>query len=145
VLQMVLETIYRGMGFNRALIMIRDNKQNAMVAKFGFGAGIDAMIPRFRFPLPFVADVFHLSIEKGLDIAIEDIHAPNIADKIPAWYHANIKAPCFILLPVMVKDKAIGLFYADMLVANSLKVSQQQLSLLRTLRNQAVLAIKSKI
>lgn len=35
--------------------------------------------------------------------------------------------------------------YADMLVANSLKVSQEQLSLLRTLRNQVVLAIKNKI
>lgn len=145
VLQMVLETIYRGMGFNRALILIRDNKQNAMVARFGFGDGIAAVIPRFRFPLPFEADVFHLSIEKGLDIAIEDIHAPNIADKIPAWYRTSINAPCFMLLPVMVKDKAIGLFYADMLAANSLKVSQHQLSLLRTLRNQAVLAIKQKV
>ncbi len=144
VLQMILETIYRGIGFNRTLILTRDNKQNAMVAKFGFGTGIEALIPRFHFSLAFVADVFHLSIEKGLDIAIENINAPNIADKIPDWYRKHINAPCFILLPVMLKDKAIGLFYADMLEANSLKLSQQQLSLLRTLRNQAVLAIKQK-
>jgi serine/threonine protein kinase len=145
VLQMVLETIYRGIGFNRALILIRDNRQNAMIAKFGFGPGVEELIPKFRFALPFVADVFHLSLEKGLDIAIEDIHAPNIADKIPAWYRTTINAPCFILLPVMLKDKAIGMFYADMLTANSLKVTQHQLSLLRTLRNQAVLAIKQKV
>lgn len=145
VLQMILETIYRGMGFNRALILIRDNKQNAMVARFGFGTGIDAVIPRFRFPLTFVPDVFHLSIAKGLDIAIEDINAPNIADKIPAWYRATVNAPCFLLLPVMVKEKSICLFYADMLEVNGLNTSQQQLSLLRTLRNQAVLAIKQKV
>lgn len=145
VLQMILETIYRGMKFNRTMIMIRDNKQNAMVAKFGFGSKIDTVVSRFHFPLLFVADVFHLSIEKGLDIAIEDIHAPNIADKIPAWYRSGVNAPCFLLLPVMIKDKAVGLFYADMLTANSLKVSHEQLSLLRTLRNQAVLAIKNKI
>jgi len=145
VLLMVLETIYRGIGFNRAVILIRDNKQNAMVARFGFGQDVDAIIAKFRFPLPFVADVFHLSLEKGLDIAIENIDAANIADKIPAWYRNTINAPCFILLPVMVKDKAIGMFYADMLEANGLKVSQHQLSLLRTLRNQAVLAIKQKV
>jgi HD-like signal output (HDOD) protein len=145
VLLMVLETIYRGIGFNRAVIMIRDNKQNAMVARFGFGQNVDAIIPKFRFPLPFVADVFHLSLEKGLDIAIENINAANIADKVPAWYRNTINAPCFILLPVMVKDKAIGMFYADMLEADGLKVSQHQLSLLRTLRNQAVLAIKQKV
>jgi hypothetical protein len=89
--------------------------------------------------------VFHLSIAKGLDIAIEDINAPNIADKIPAWYRVTINAPCFVLLPVMIKDRAIGLFYADMTKANALNLSQQQLSLLCTLRNQAVLAIKQKV
>jgi len=36
--------------------------------------------------LKFVPDVFHLSIEKGLDISIADIYALNIADKIPDWY-----------------------------------------------------------
>ncbi len=92
-----------------------------------------------------MADVFHLSLEKGLDIAIENIDAPNIADKIPAWYRTTVNSPCFILLPIMLKDKAVGMFYADMLVANSLNVSQHQLSLLRTLRNQAILAIKQKI
>jgi eukaryotic-like serine/threonine-protein kinase len=145
VLQMVMETMYRGIGFSRILFLIRDNKQNAMVAKFGFGEGVETLVPRFRFPLPFAPDVFHLSLEKGLDIAIENVDAPNIADKIPAWHRSNVNAPCFILLPIMIKDKAVGLFYADMQMANSLNVSQQQLALLRTLRNQAVLAIKQKI
>lgn len=144
ILQMVLETMHRGMGFNRTLIMIRNNKLGAMVARFGFGTGINEVIPRFSFPLKFVPDVFHLSIEKGLDISIADIYALNIADKIPNWYRDAVNAPGFILLPLMLNGKAIGLFYADMLEANSLNISQQQLSLLRTLRNQAVLAIKQK-
>lgn len=144
ILQIVLETMYRGMGFSRTLIMIRNNKQGRMLARFGFGAGINEIIPHFQFPLPFAADVFHLSIEKGLDIAIADIHALNISDKIPGWYRDTINAPCFILLPLMLNDKAIGLFYADMLETNALDISQQQLGLLRTLRNQAVLAIKQK-
>lgn len=144
ILQMILETMYRGMGFNRALILFRDNLRGSMVARFGFGEGIEALIPCFHFPLPYAPDVFHLAITKGLDIAIEDTNAANIVDKIPSWYRTAINAPCFVLLPVMLKDKAIGLFYADMPIANSLDISQQQLSLLCTLRNQAVLAIKQK-
>ena len=143
-LQMVLETMHRGMGFNRTLIMIRNNQLGSMVARFGLGADIDEMIPRFRFSLKFIPDVFHLAIEKGLDVSIEDIRAINMIDKIPDWYRETVNAPCFILLPLMLNNKAIGLFYADMLEANSLDMSQQQLSLLRTLRNQAVLAIKQK-
>ena len=144
VLQMVLETMYRGMGFSRAMILIRDNQLGVMAARFGFGADVREIIPRFRFPLAFVPDVFHLCIQKGVDIAIEDVNASNIAGKIPEWYKNGINAPCFMLLPIMVKDKVIGLFYADMIEANALKLSQQQLWLLRTLRNQAVLAIKQK-
>lgn len=144
-LQMVLETIYRGMGFDKAMFLIRDNKQNVMAARIGFGRGVEAVIPRFRFPLAYSADVFHLAISKGADILIEDTRVQNIAEKIPAWYLDSVNAPCFMLLPVMAKDKAIGLFYADMPEANGLNVSRQQLSLLKTLRNQAVLAIRQKV
>lgn len=144
VLQMVLETIYRGMGFHRTLFMLRNNKEAVMSARFGFGPDISETIPTFRFPLRFAPDVFHLAIEKGLDISIDDIHALNISDKIPNWYRDTVYAPCFILLPLMLGGKAIGLIYADMPEANQLDISHQQLSLLRTLRNQAALAIKQK-
>jgi eukaryotic-like serine/threonine-protein kinase len=145
VLRMVLETIYRSLGFKHVLIMIRDNKQNQMLARFGFGEHVDALIPRFRFSLVFEPDVFHLAVDKGLDIVIEDVRAENIASKIPAWFHATVDSQCFLLLPVMVNKKTIGLIYADMQAANSLQVTQQQLALLRTLRNQAILAIKQKM
>ena len=41
ILQMVLETMYRGMGFSRTMIFIRDPKLGAMRARFGFGEEID--------------------------------------------------------------------------------------------------------
>lgn len=145
VLLMVLETIYRGLGFKRAIICIRDNKLDSMVARMGLGEGVAEVIPHFRFKLGFEPDVFHLAIDKGVDIVIEDLRAASIANKIPDWYRKLVDAQSFILLPVVINKKTIGLFYADMQQANSLKLSERQLSLLRTLRNQAVLAIKQKM
>jgi serine/threonine protein kinase len=145
ILQMVLETIYRSLEFQHTLIFIRDNKQNLMVAKFGFGDHVEAILPKLKFPLAYVPDVFHLSIDKGLDLVIEDVQSLTIADKIPGWYRELIGAQSFLLLPIMVNKKAVGLIYADTREANSLKISERQLSLLRTLRNQAVLAIKTKL
>ena len=142
VLQMVLETIYRGLGFRRVLIFSRDNKQGLMVARFGFGNGIADTLPHFRFPLAFEADVFHLALEKGLDLVIEDVGAENIANKIPAWYSKAVDSRYFLLLPVVVNKIAVGLIYADMQEAKKLQITPKQLSMLRTLRNQAVLAIK---
>jgi serine/threonine protein kinase len=145
VLLMVLETIYRGLGFQRAIICIRDNKANTMVARMGLGRDVDAVIPRFHFTIGSGADVFDAAIEKGIDVVIEDVHARSIASKIPAWYRQAVEAESFILLPVFIRKKTVALFYADMQHVGMLKLTGQQLSLLRTLRNQAVLAIKQKM
>jgi len=144
IMQMVLETMHRGMGFNRTLLFIRDVKNNQMAARFGFGHDIDLALKKFRFGLDFTPDVFHLAISKGADLMLEDITAENVAAKIPQWYRQAVSSQSFLLLPIMVNNKALGMFYADMEQANSMQVSTRQLSLLRTLRNQAVLAIKQK-
>jgi len=144
IIQMVLETMHRAMGFNRTLFLVRDVKAHKMVARFGFGQDADAVLPKFRFSLDFSADVFHLAMSKGADLMIEDIAAENIVGKIPSWYRQAVSSQSFMLLPVMVNSKPVGLFYADMGQANTMQVSPKQLSLLRTLRNQAVLAIKQK-
>ena len=144
VLQMVLETIYRGLGFRHVLIFSRDIKQGLMVARFGFGDGVSDIIPCFRFPLAFEADVFHLALQKGLDIVIEDVAAPNIASKIPSWFSKAVNSGYFLLLPIVVNKIAVGMIYADMQEARKFKITPKQLSMLRTLRNQAVLAIKQK-
>jgi hypothetical protein len=144
VLQMVLETIYRGLGFKHVIIFSRDVKQSMMVARFGFGENVSAMLPLFSFPLAFEADVFHLALQKELDIVNEVVGAPNIATKIPAWHSKAVDARYFLLLPVVVNKIAVGLIYADMQDAKTLQITPKQLSMLRTLRNQAVLAIKQK-
>lgn len=144
VLQMVLETIYRALGFRHVMIFSRDNKQGLMVARFGFGNGIADILPHFRFPIPFEADVFHLALEKGLDIVIEDVGAENIASKIPTWHSKAVDSRYFLLLPVVVNKISVGLIYADMQEAKKLQITPKQLAMLRTLRNQAVLAIKQK-
>nr|WP_294838776.1 HDOD domain-containing protein [uncultured Methylotenera sp.] len=144
IMQMVLETMHRGMGFNRTLLFIRDVKNNQMVARFGFSHDIDLALKKFKFGLDFTPDVFHLAISKGADLMLEDITANNVAAKIPQWYKQATSSQSLLLLPIMVNNKALGMFYADMEQANSMQISTRQLSLLRTLRNQAVLAIKQK-
>lgn len=143
VLQMVLETMYRGMGFTRTMIFVRDARQNVMRARFGFGNDIERIIPKCCFPLAFAPDVFHVALDKGVDIAIENTKAPNIVARIPDWHRQVIQATSFLLLPVMLKSNAIGLLYADCDRPEAIKIDAEQLGLLRTLRSQVVLAFKN--
>jgi HD-like signal output (HDOD) protein len=142
ILQMILETMYRGLGCNRVIMFVRDGKSNTMQARSGYGQEIEKLLPEFKFPLGFTPDVFHLCIDKGADIVIENTEIEPIASKIPQWYKSISNAKSFLLLPVMINKKAVGCFYADMLTINAFDETSKSLSLLRTLRNQAVLAIK---
>jgi serine/threonine protein kinase len=144
VLRMILETMYRSVGFDRVLFCTRDTKKGTMVARFGFGADIDTLLPKFTFPLSPVADVFQLVLSKNADVLIEDVDAESIAQRIPAWYRAISNAKSLMVFPVLIDKKPIGLFYADRTAPQSLQIPHDQLNLLKTLRNQAILAIRQK-
>jgi hypothetical protein len=55
-----------------------------------------------------------------------------------------LHAHSFLLLPIMVKDKPLGLIYADRGM-QPLQISTQLLGLLKTTRNQGALALKLKL
>lgn len=142
VLQMILETMYRGMGCNRVLMLVRDAKTNVMQARSGYGEDTEKLMLAFKFPLHSTPDVFYLAADTGADIVIEDTNAETIVAKIPPWYKKISSAKSFLLLPVMINKKAVGCFYVDMITTHAFDEKSKNLSLLRTLRNQAVLAIK---
>ena len=141
ILRMVLETMHRGFGFSRTMIFIRDSRLNTMRARFGFGSEIESLIPTCEFPLAFAPDVFHVAVEKGVDIVIENARADNIIQRIPDWYRRILDPRSFLLLPITLKSAAIGVLYADSERAG-IKLDAEQLGSLRTLRSQVVLAFK---
>ena len=145
VLRITLETMYRAMGFQRVLLCLRDVKSGSMVGRFGFGADTNELAGKFRFPLVDVPNVFQLAISKGVDIIITDIDDPRIAGKIPEWHRKTMLAKTFVLLPLLIKGSAVGLIYCDRDRAGSIVIPEKELSLMKTLRNQALLAIKQSM
>ncbi len=142
-LRIVLETMYRAMGFKRVLLALRDPKSGQMAGRFGLGPEVTELVRQFRFSLsPQINDVFQLATARGVDIIITDIDDPKIADKIPGWYRERIPAKTFVLFPLNIKNKPVALIYCDRDKAGSIKIPEKELTLLKTLRNQALLAIK---
>jgi len=143
-LRMTLETMYRGIGFDRVLFCTRDVRHPRMIARFGFGSDIANVQRGFDFPLSGLSDVFLVALGKNADIFIEDIDADSIKARVPQWYRTLLPAKTFIVFPVVLEGRAIGLFYGDRDEAHSLKITPEQTNLLKTLRNQALLAIRQK-
>ncbi|MDH0864646.1 serine/threonine protein kinase [Mitsuaria sp. GD03876] len=146
ILRMILETMYRGLGFRRVIFCLRDPKTETLTGRFGLGEGVEAVVPLFRVPLRVMpgmaAELFTAICTKGVDTLIADASQPRIAERLPAWFLSGAKAHSFLILPMALRGAPFAMIYADKAEPGSVVLDEKQLSLLRTLRNQAVMAFK---
>ncbi|MBL6999648.1 MAG: serine/threonine protein kinase, partial [Gammaproteobacteria bacterium] len=132
----------RALPGTRVLLALRDRASNAYIGKYGYGNNIEALKNNFVLPFAYNPDLFNLALKNAADIKIDATSDPKIQSKLPDWYQQNINANSFLLYPVVMKKSPIALIYIDSEHARHIALSENQLILLKTLRNQAVVAIK---
>jgi len=146
VLRMILETMLRALGFRRIVFCLRDPKTETLTGRFGMGEDVDSTCRQFKVALKPAAgtapDLFSAVCLKGADTLISDATVPNIAARLPVWYRQGVNAPAFLLLPLLMKGAPFALIYADKAQPGGIELGERELSLLRTLRNQAVMAFR---
>ncbi|AVO40160.1 serine/threonine protein kinase [Simplicispira suum] len=145
VLRMILETMFRALEFHRIVFCMREPKSDMLTGRFGLGTGVEGVVRQFRVPMGQVGgqpDLFATICAKGADTLISDASAPRIAERLPDWYRKAAGAPTFLILPLLLKGRAFGMIYADKAELGSLVVDEKELAMLRTLRNQAVMAFR---
>jgi serine/threonine protein kinase len=142
VLRIVVETMYRALAFQRVIFCVRDARSNTMTGRFGFGPDAADMLRHVHFSLQGDPDVFLAAVTRGVDILISNTEDEHIRARIPGWYRKAFTAQTFVLLPLTIKNRPVALVYADRQHAGEIVIPEKELNLLRTLRNQAVLAIK---
>jgi hypothetical protein len=143
-LRIILETMYRGMGFTRVILFMRDPRACTLTARFGYGQDLDRIVGRLALPFGQSEDVFSVCLAKNVDLLITDIEAANIRARIPEWFRKASLGQTFVLLPIVLERKPIGLFYGEKALAGELTVEAREMNLLKTLRNQAVLALRQR-
>lgn len=144
VVRMILEAMFRALAFHRIIFCMRDPKTDTLTGRFGLGAGVEGVVKSFCVPLSGVTvpDLFATICAKGADTLISDARDPRLASRLPSWYIKFFNAPTFLILPLVLKGRPFGLIYADMAEIGGLKLGEKELALLRTLRNQAVMAFR---
>ncbi|CAN7553253.1 HDOD domain-containing protein [Acidovorax sp. LjRoot129] len=142
VLRMILETMFRALGFRRMVFCLREARTDLLTGRFGLGEGSEAAVRAMRVPLKTPGDLFAAVCLRGADTLINDATEPKMQGRLPEWYRTGINAPSFLLLPLQIKGQAFALIYADQSTAGGIVVDDKALGLLRTLRNQAVMAFR---
>jgi hypothetical protein len=143
VIYMILETMYRGLEFNRVIFCMRDVKQAMMVARFGLGENADEIVKHFQFRISRSPDIFNIVISKEKGIIIDNAAAPNIVKNLPEWYREIIAAQSFLVYPLVAAKGCIGLFYADKKEKGTM-LTEVQKNFMEKLRDMAIQAMTKK-
>jgi hypothetical protein len=142
-LNLVLETMYGSMGFNRVVAFLRDG--DSFRGKVGFGAMMPAALQSLSFPEAYAADVFHLSLANNADVFIENAAAPKSASSIPSWFtEALPDVRAFVMLPMSFNGRPIGMLYGDLKNGTTESVEPDELALMRALRDNLIKLLNPK-
>ena len=144
VLRVILETIYRalGVGRTRAFFLLKDAALPKARFRFGMGQSAADMRTWMEVPLKGTQDLFVLAMNQARDLVIKDLASAELAPLVPDWYRPTTQERRYaVLLPLVVNQKGVGLFYVDGDDAGARLLTPPVLNSLKVLRSQAVLAI----
>ena len=142
ILGLILETVYTGIGFDRVVIFFKDPHAEQMLARYGLGANANKIVRETCFPIDIAAtDLFNMALNNNKDLYISNIADIEVRDYKPTWFDGPIFSPSLAIYPIVINKKCIGLIYGGHDEAGE-HLDREQLNSLKTLRNQAALAIK---
>lgn len=142
---LVLETLYCAMGFRFATICLRDVQQGKFLARVAVGEKYIERQKGFQFSASKGNSVFELAMSKNVDLMIADASSPKIQTLLPAWHKALLPDTLsFIVLPLVIDQKALGFFYADRVFTAEEGVSPEETALIKTLKGQLLSAMMKR-
>jgi transcriptional regulator with GAF, ATPase, and Fis domain len=142
VMQLLMTHMHEALKLQRVLLCLRDAASGELRGRVGLGERAGALAPVFRVPMHPPADLFGVLCAKNADTLISDASDTLIAQRLPGWFHQQVGAATFLLLPLQLGGQPVGMIYADRQTAHSLLVGDGELTLLRAMRNQLVMAMR---
>jgi HD-like signal output (HDOD) protein len=145
IIALVLETLYHALGCRFAAFCLLDGQTRQYRARLTFGDDHAARGAKFTFPAEGDDDVFLLALRKNADVVISDISHGRGRELIPAWHRALFPdAASLIILPLLVRENRLGLFYADRALCAPEGIPSDEAALIRTLKMQVVATLQAR-
>ncbi|OPY75601.1 MAG: HDOD domain protein [Syntrophorhabdus sp. PtaU1.Bin153] len=149
IFRIIAETMYRGLqpgGVTKVVLLIRNTTSPSLDVRLAMGESTSKLREWFKVPVAKdQTDIFNMALHQQKDILIRNSASDDARKILPHWLTRNLAAPVFlILLPVVVKEKAIGIVYIEGKAEEFKKILPSHLNYVKILHSQAVLAIKTK-
>ncbi len=146
-LNIMVNTLYRGLDCEHAIIFLEDNVNGEMRAQAGAGSSADpdisTVMKRFHFHSSDSNDIFSQAMKKQADIFIPDVAHSSFIDNIPDWCKKVTFPKNLLIYPICSNKRCIGLIYVDNARVLSSK-TKQAFEYIDTISKQLAVAIKQK-
>ena len=144
--QIALETVYKGLDFSRAVAFVRNRKDNQYAAKICFGEGTRELLPAMVFDDIYEPNVFHAALNSDRVIFIENARDAKFAAKLPLWWRSSlVEARSFVILPLTANGQPAGFLYGDWdETFPPISLSQTEFSLLNDMRAMVMRAVERR-
>ncbi|MCE7914680.1 MAG: HDOD domain-containing protein [Nitrosomonas sp. PRO4] len=140
-LSLVLKILYQSLGFNFATICLKDIKTHQYRARQSLGNNHAHLQRHFAFS-DTTSDLFSLSIKKNTDLSISDTNVTKVKSMLPNWHLQLLPhTQSFVILPLVVNNKAIGVYYFDRQHTAPEGISPEEMKIIKILKNQALAAL----
>lgn len=144
ILLTALECLHTGFGYARSILLLRDAGTQKMRARVWCGAITKAQASLLEFDLDAPGDLFAAAIRRGSDLQILNTAAPAFAQRLPRYFaKACPQTASFIMLPLLAESSPIACILVGRDVPEPAPISAEDIRLLRTVRGQIILAMKT--
>jgi HD-like signal output (HDOD) protein len=139
---LALETLYSSLGFRFATVCLKDAQTGQFRARIAMGHNGAERKATFVFSPSSSHDLFSLALEQDVDLMIFDATVPKVRDLLPQWHRSLLPdSRSFMVLPLVVNKRQIGLFYADRDVPAPEGMPPDETALVKTLKAQVLAAL----
>jgi HD-like signal output (HDOD) protein len=144
ILLTALECLHTGFGYSRSILLLRDVGTPKMRARVWCGAITKVQADRLEIDIDSPGDLFAAAIRRGSDLQIQNALAPTIAQRLPQYFSkACPQTASFIILPILSENSPIACILVGRDLPEPEPISPEDMRLLRTVRGQIVLAMKT--
>jgi GAF domain-containing protein len=143
-LRTALECLHTGFGFTRSILLLREAGTPRIHARLWCGDVTKAQASQLEIDIGVPGDLFAEAVRRGSDLQIQNTRDPKIAPRLPSYFTAAFpKTASFIVLPIVSGDSPIACILVGRDVPETGPISSEDISLLRAVRGQIILAMKT--
>jgi HD-like signal output (HDOD) protein len=143
-LRTALECLHTGFGFTHSILLLREAGTPRIHARLWCGDVTKAQASHLEIDISTPGDLFAEAVRRGSDLQIQNVRDPNIAARLPPYFTAAFpRIASFIVLPIVSGDSPIACILVGRDVPETGPISSEDISLLRAVRGQIILAMKT--